>query len=139
MNVKEIIHNQFSPTAILLLIVGAVAALIVWFSWPTTPDTAKLIREARQEVIKEYEKQLKTKDATIKSKDARIKDLDARIVVSKGQYDAIRREYEKLRDAQANIQPAKTNQELRDRFTAAGFVPVPADQHRPGLICFPSE
>ena len=125
-----------------LYIVGAVVGLAiivgVWIAWPKSPDVVKMIEEAKKELTKQHEAVVKEKNEKLKESDIKIKDLNARIVVSKGQYAVILKKYQALVEAQVNVQPARTDQEMRDRFTAAGFAPVPADQHRAGLICFDS-
>ena len=131
---KARIQRQYILAGVVLLaiIVG------VWFMWPKSPDVVKMIEEAKKELTKQHETVVKAKDADIKIKDAALKDLTARIVVEKGRYAAIKKKYDELVFAQSTLQPAKTDEELRARFVAAGFAPVPADQHRAGLICFDS-
>lgn len=119
-----------------IVVIGFV--LFIWFAWPSTPDVVRLIEEAKKELTAQHEKVLKGKDEQLKTRDAEIKDRDARIVVEKGKYTAILKKYKELQDAKVSVQPAKTDQELRARFTAAGFDPIPADQSPPGTVCFSS-
>jgi hypothetical protein len=130
----EMTNMRWGLVAALVLSLG----LLIYLSWPKTPDTVKMLAEVRKEMTAAHKKEMdaqKQKVADIESKD---KTKDVEIQASKGRYARLMELYKKAKEAQANVKPAQTNQELRDRFTAAGVTPAPADQHGPGLICFPT-
>lgn len=124
---------------------GIVAAVIlfilvgVYVAWPKIPppiDTQKIINDTKAEMTKQYEGQLKDKSAIIKEKDVQLKDYRARLVVSESKYADLKKKYDDLERERLNVQPPKTDKELRDRFIALGYVPAPIGKCGPGYICF---
>lgn len=138
MDVNEVVTKIESKVP-LIYIASAIAVIVLiviaWWAWP---NTAKLIAEQTKALVAQNVKDMKAKEAELRAKDITIGQRDAQIVISKAQYAAILKKYKEVSIAKANVKPAKTVQETRDRFAAAGYTPVPADQHRAGLICFDS-
>ena len=62
----------------------------------------------------------------LKAKEAEIKDYKSRLVVSEGKYKALAQKYINLQKEKENVKSPETNAELRDRFTALGYPPLPA-------------
>lgn len=103
------------------LIVGLSVAVfyLLWVSWwtPKPVDTRQLLADLRAKLTKQYE-------AEIKARDALNRDLANRLKVSNEKYKALSKKLTEVRNEPAK-EPPKTNKELRDRFTALGFAPLP--------------
>lgn len=101
------------------------AVLLVFAFWPAPPvkpvDTTALVNEAKTALEKDFNEK-------IKGKNTEIKDLQNRLKVSEQKYAVITKRYTDLKKERENVKPPQTNEELRDRFTALGYPPVPADQ-----------
>lgn len=139
MNLVIEAKEKFGAWNIILVVVIMAILLGGYVAWPSMPDTARLIQEERARLTKEHQQALLEKEKTIKDGQGKIQVLNVQIQASKGQYARLMEAYKKLQEAQANVQPAQTDTELRDRFIARGIVPVAADQHGPGIICFSTE
>jgi hypothetical protein len=95
--------------------------LLVFFSWPKTPkvpDTTAALNAALETAKKPLL-------AEIKAKDGLIEEYKARIVVSEGKYSTLAAKYVKLQKEKTDVKPPTTNAELRSRFTALGYPPLP--------------
>jgi uncharacterized membrane protein YccC len=101
---------------ILIVCLAVVVVTLVWLSWwsPKPPDVQQLLAEQRATLTKQFE-------ANVKARDAQIKTLTARLTVSNGKYAALSKRLAEVRNE--TIVPPKTNKELRDRFVALGFPP----------------
>lgn len=95
--------------------------LLVFLSWPSLKpiDTQAIINNTKIELEKQYTAQLKDKDA-------QIQDAKSRLTVSEGRYSGLVQKLADLQKEKVNVKPPTTNKELRDRFIALGFVPLPA-------------
>jgi type VI protein secretion system component VasK len=102
-----------------VLVVVAIVA-ILYLSWPARqPDnTQQIVNDAKKALEAQYTKQLKEKDLAVK-------DFQSRLTVSESKYKLIVRKYQDLQKEKENVKPPQTNAELRDRFVALGFPPVP--------------
>lgn len=138
MDVNEVVTKVESKVPLIYIASAIAVIVLIVIAWMAWPNTAKLIAAQTKALVAQNVKDMKAKDAELKAKDVIISDRDAKIVISKAQYAAILKKYKEVSIAKANVKPAKTTQEIRDRFTAAGFIPVPASQHSAGLICFDS-
>jgi hypothetical protein len=104
---------------IIAVVILAVIFLGVYVAWPKPVpkiDTQKIINDTKAEMTKQYDGQLKTKDALIKEKDVQIKDYRARLTIAEGRYSDLKKKYDDLERERLNVQPPKTDKELRDRF-----------------------
>jgi hypothetical protein len=95
--------------------------VFIYLSWPSPKpvNTQQIINDTKAELEKQYTAQLKDKDA-------QIKDYQSRLVVSEGKYATLVKKYNVLQKEKENVKPPATNAELRDRFTALGYSPLPA-------------
>jgi hypothetical protein len=99
----------------------AAIALLLYVSWPAPPapnNSRQIVDDGRKALEAQYKEQLKEKDAAVK-------DLRSRLSVSESKYQVIVRKFQDLQKEKEDVQPPKTNAELRDRFVALGFPPVP--------------
>jgi hypothetical protein len=123
------------------MIIGAiilVIAIILMFSIPSKkPDnTQEIVNAALATAQAQFDKQLASKDAIIKAKESLIKDKDSKLVISEAKYNAIVQKYLALQKEKEDVKPPTTGKELRDRFIAAGYAPLPEGQCGAGAICF---
>ncbi len=118
-NKQWIIDNKFLVGIGTILLIGIIA--IIYLSWPSPKpiDTQQIINNAKIELEKQYVNQLKEKDM-------QIFDGKSRLVISESKYKTLVNRYNDLQKEKVNVAPPKTNQELRDRFTALGYPPLPA-------------
>ncbi len=95
--------------------------ILIFLSWPSPKpiDTQAIINNAKVELEKQYAIQLKDKDV-------QIQDARSRLTVSEGRYSGLVQKYADLQKEKVNVKPPTTDKELRDRFTALGYVPLPA-------------
>jgi hypothetical protein len=95
-------------------------ALLVYTSWPNPKpvDTTAAINAAKVALEKQY-------TAQIKEKDVQIEDYKSRLTVSEGKYGTLVQKYIKLQKEKTDVKPPVTNAELRARFTALGYPPLP--------------
>jgi hypothetical protein len=112
---KSLLKGIDFKTILIVCLVVAVVAL-VWLSWwsPKPADTQALLSDLRAKLTKQFE-------IDIKDRDAKIKDMTARLTVSDAKYKALSKRLTEVRNE--TIVPPKTNKELRDRFVALGFPP----------------
>jgi hypothetical protein len=95
--------------------------LVVYVSRPskvTVPDTTAAINAALETAKKPLLEQ-------IKAKEAEAKDYKSRLAASETKYSVLVGKYEKLQKEKTDVTPPTTNAELRDRFTALGYPPLP--------------
>ncbi len=118
-NKQWIIDNKFLVGIGTILLIGIIA--IIYLSWPSPKpiDTQQIINNAKIELEKQYVNQLKEKDM-------QIFDGKSRLVISESKYKTLVNRYNDLQKEKVNVAPPNTNQELRDRFTALGYPPLPA-------------
>ena len=96
-------------------------ALLIYLSWPSSPkqvDTMAAINEATETIEKQYKGQ-------IAEKERQVTDFKSRLVVSEGKYKLLAQKYQSLQKEKDNVKAPITNQDIRDRLTAAGFTPLP--------------
>jgi uncharacterized membrane protein YccC len=112
---KSLLKGIDQKTILITCLVVAVGYL-TWVSWwtPKPVDVQGLLADQRATLTKQFE-------ANVKARDAQIKDLAARLTVSNGKYAALAKRLTEVRNE--TIVPPKTNKELRDRFVALGFPP----------------
>jgi hypothetical protein len=108
-----------------LLIALAVVAMtaILFFSIGSSkkPVPTIAVLDATQKKIEvQFQNQLKEKEAEVK-------DYKLRLVVSEGKYKALAQKYSDLQKEKENVKPPETNTELRDRFNALGYTPLPTE------------
>jgi uncharacterized protein HemX len=61
----------------------------------------------------------------MEAKEAQRKDLASRLSVSDQKYKYLSKKVQEIQNASANIKPPQGQVELRDRFAAVGFPPLP--------------
>uniref|UniRef100_A0A6M3JFD9 Uncharacterized protein n=1 Tax=viral metagenome TaxID=1070528 RepID=A0A6M3JFD9_9ZZZZ len=100
---------------IVCLLIGVVT--LGWASYwrPKAPDTQKLLADMQAKLQKQFQ-------ADIKDRDAKIRDLTSRVTVSNGVISSLRKKMAEVKNEPIK-EPPKTNRELRDRFIALGFPP----------------
>jgi len=106
-----------------IVIGGAVIIGLVIFIIMSIPKSKPLnpiptISEAQIALQKQYESQLKDKDATIN-------DYKSRLTVSYEKYTSITNKYLALQKEKENVKVPVTNTEIRNRFIAFGYTPLP--------------
>ena len=105
----------------LLVIVVLVGALVIYASWPKLPkpiDTQQILNEALETMKKPLL-------AEIEAQKKQVADYKSRLVVSEAKYKVLTQKYNDLQKEKENVKPPETNAELRDRFTALGYSPLP--------------
>ena len=103
-------------------IILLVAMLVIWKSWPTPPppvDTAKLIREAEAKLTAEYTQRLQISANAYR-------DIESRLSVSEAKNKVLAQTIVDLKKKKDEIKTPETDADLRARFTALGFPPLPA-------------
>lgn len=107
------------------VIIGAVILVVIvvliYLSIPPSKPagTQQTINDVKAELEKQYAKQLEDK-AT------QIKDYQSRLTLSEGRYRVLVDKYVDLERRKNDVKPPVTNAELRDRFIALGYAPLPA-------------
>lgn len=97
--------------------------VVVYAAWPTKPpaiDTAALIKDATAKVEKQFQ-------ADIAEKQIEINDYRTRLAVSEAKYKTLATRYAELQKGKDSVTRPATNSELRDRFTALGYAPLPVN------------
>ena len=109
-----------NSTLIIAAIVVVVAITLVWIAWSSKAPVST------QAAINEVKAQLEVKfNKELEAKDSQIKDYKSRLVVSDGKYKALVNKYDDLQKDKENVKSPVTNAELRDRFIALGYHPLP--------------
>jgi len=112
-------NNSFLVIGSIVLIVVLVFIFLSIPSCQKPPVTPQqTINEVKVELEKQYASQLKEKDT-------QIKDYKSRLAVSESKYKTLVDRYVDLERRKNEIKPPSTNAELRDRFTALGYPPLP--------------
>jgi hypothetical protein len=106
-------------TGVIVLVAITILAFIFWPKpkLPITPQ--QTINEMKVELEKQYAAQIAGKEATIR-------DYQSRLTVSYDKYTAMANRYIALQKEKENVPTPTTNKEIRDRFTALGYPPIPA-------------
>lgn len=107
-----------------LMIAGVVLIGIFIFIFLSIPSCQKkpitpqqTINEVRTELEKQYTAQLNEKDT-------QITDYKSRLTLSEGKYKVLVSKYVDLERRKNEVKPPVTNNEIRDRFIALGYVPL---------------
>jgi hypothetical protein len=64
-------------------------------------------------------------DQEIKARDSKIKELTNRLTVSDQKYKVIVKKLQELKDEYVHVSPPRSNSEVRTRFSAMGYPPLP--------------
>jgi hypothetical protein len=113
----EMTNKRWGLLAVFVLVV----ALAIYASWPPTTKPA----DATAAINAAVEAAKKPLLAQLKEKDAELTDYKSRLDVSEGKYSTLSAKYIKLQKEKIDVKPPVTNIELRARFTALGYPPLP--------------
>ena len=105
-------------TVIVLLVVSLVAILVLSYTRSKPDNSQQIIADMRAQLMVRY-------DQEIKARDSKIKELTNRLTVSDQKYKIIVKELQELKDEYANVSPPQSNAEIRTRFAAIGYPPLP--------------
>ena len=105
-------------TVIALLAIGLAAILILSYTRSTPDNSQQIIAVMRAKLMAQY-------DQEIKARDCKIKELTNRLTVSEQKYTVIQKRLEDLKNEYANASLPQSNGEIRTRFTAMGYPPLP--------------
>jgi len=105
-------------TMIVLLVVSLAAILILSYTRSKPDNSQQIIADMRAQLMVRY-------DQEIKARDSKIKELTNRLTVSDQKYKIIVKELQELKDEYANVSPPQSNAEIRTRFAAIGYPPLP--------------
>ena len=107
-------------TAIIAAIAFVALIALVWVAWPSRApvSTQATLNDVKVQLEAQFNKELEAKDL-------QVKDYKSRLVVSDGKYKALVKKYTGLQKEKENVKPPVTNAELRDRFVALGYPPLP--------------
>jgi len=107
----------------LVVAVVVIIVLIVWIAWPKTtpPSGTQTINEVKAALEKQYLEQ-------IKDKENQVVDYKNRLTLSESKYRGLVDKYVDLERRKADVKPPVTDAELRDRFIALGYPPLPASK-----------
>jgi hypothetical protein len=101
-----------------LLVIG-MGWMIYLAWWAPSPENAQaLITHMEEQLLEQYAKDLQLRDDKITM-------LSARVDASEKKYATLSKTLKEMQDANTKILPPKTNAELRKRFTARGYIPLP--------------
>ena len=103
---------------IVLLVIILVAILILSYSRSKPDNSQQIIAEVRAQLMAQYGQEIKTRDS-------KIKELTNRLTVSDQKYKVIQKRLEELKNEYANVAPPQSNAEIRARFAAIGYPPLP--------------
>jgi hypothetical protein len=124
----EAIATYLTPKnlAIGILILLLVALSIYGSCARHDPDeVSALIQSAQQAIATEYRKELLAKDDLIKQAENTLSDYKHKLAVSEVKYRTVLQTIAKLKEERENVQRPETDKELRARFLAAGYPPLP--------------
>jgi hypothetical protein len=113
----EMTNSRWAYAGVLVLAV----AFILYSAWPAKPpavDTTVLIAEATAKVEAQFKKDIAEKEVAIN-------DYRSRLAVSEAKYKTLAARYNELQKGKDSVVKPTTNTELRERFTALGFAPLP--------------
>ena len=105
-------------TVIVFLVVSLSAILILSYTRSKPDNSQQIIANMRAQLLAQY-------DQAIKARDSKIKELTNRLTVSDQQYRVIVKKLEELKYEYANVAPPHSNSEIRARFSAMGYPPLP--------------
>ena len=114
-------QTEISNSTVIIAVIALIAIIaLVWVAWPSKAPVSS------QATINEVKDQLEAQfNKEIEAKDLQIKDYKSRLVVSDGKYKALVKKYADLQKEKENVKAPVTNAELRDRFVALGYPPLP--------------
>lgn len=134
-----------------LMMGGAILAVLLIFallsirSCQKPDDMPASIAAVKKALEEKYNGQLEEKDTLLEQKDIAIvkrqeenNALRVKIAISEEKNKTLAKRYNDLKEAYSNVTLPKSDTELRDRYSAAGFVPVPVGVCGAGYICFPT-
>lgn len=105
---------------VIFILLLVVLVFILWPGPKVKPDNTQQIIAAAQKVLEaDFNKK-------IAAKEGEIRDWKSRYTVSEQKYKVITERYLALKKEKDDVKPPQTNDELRSRFTAMGFPPLPA-------------
>jgi len=117
-----LIFNKEVSTKLVILGGIAVVALIIFIVLsipkPTVPNSIQAINESQAMLQKQYETQLKEKDNIIKT-------YQSKLIESQNKYISLTTKYAELQKEKDSVKTPVTNDEIRIRFVAVGFNPIP--------------
>lgn len=116
----------------LILMAVVVFVIVIWASWVKGPPST-IISDFLNDWLKE---EILAKDREIAKMDAMILELRGKLSASEEIAKAWAKKYADLQKERDSVQAPKTDKELRERFTALGFPPVPDCGCGGGYICF---
>lgn len=101
--------NRVTAVAVIVML-----GLIVFVSWPKSPPPSgtQTINEVKAALEKQYLDQ--------------IADYKRQLSSSELKYQTLAKKYNDLQRKKDDVKPPTTNAELRDRFTALGYPPLPS-------------
>lgn len=105
-------------TMIVLLAVSLAAILILSYTRSKPDNSQQIIADMRAQLLAQYDKE-------IKARDSKIKELSNRLIVSDQKYRVIVKKLKELKNEYANVAPPQSNSEIRTRFSAMGYPPLP--------------
>ena len=105
-------------TVIVLLVVSLAAILILSYTRSKPDNSQQIIADMRAQLMAQY-------DQEIKARDSKIKELTNRLTVSDQKYRVIVKKLKELKDEYANVATPQSNSEIRTRFSAMGYPPLP--------------
>jgi hypothetical protein len=120
---QTILKSIAAKTGIQNLIIGLLVIGMGWMiylSWwkPDAVNAQALITKMEKQILDQYAKDLQARDDKIQM-------LSARVEASEKKYNNLNKALQEMKDANTKILPPKTNAELRRRFTARGYTPMP--------------
>ena len=105
-------------TVIVLLVVSLAASLILSYTRSKPDNSQQIIVEMRAQLMAQYDQEIKTRDS-------KIKELTNRLTVSDQKYKVIVKKLQELKNEYTNVAPPQSNSEIRTRFSAMGYPPLP--------------
>jgi hypothetical protein len=105
-------------TVIVLLLVSLTAILILSYTRSKPDNSQQIIADMRTQLMAQYDKEINIRDS-------KIKELSSRLTVSDLKYKVIVKKLQELKDEYANVYPPQSNSEIRTRFSAMGYPPLP--------------
>jgi hypothetical protein len=120
----KIFNREIHPTV--LIVAGAVLIgifIITFLSIPSCQKQPSSPQALLDEALAVAQKPLLDQ---IANQNAQISDYRSKLTISHDKYTVMANRYIALQKEKENVKPPETNMEIRSRFTALGYPPLPA-------------
>ena len=112
------IDDKWVVLGVVVLLAIALAVFVNWPKDKPTVSPSQTVNDVKVALEKQYMQQFEDKEK-------QIRDYQTRLTASESKYKVLVDKYVDLERRKNDVKPPVTDAETRDRFTAAGYPPIP--------------